>query len=133
MEAIHRYDVSLGILSTPPTSLKIMVVTMEFSTRGKAGGATHAPMSYELLISSIAAIHVRTRAGAAGAVNRYLTLRNWFIGAYIVEFEQNGEDRASYGQQLLPRLAQDLRRRGISGCSAEMLGRTRVFYRTTLN
>ena len=54
-------------------------------------------MSYELLISSIAEIHARTQAGAAGAVNRYLTLRNWFTGAYIVEFEQNGEDRASLG------------------------------------
>jgi hypothetical protein len=51
---------------------------------------------------------VNTQAGAARAVNRHLTLRNWFIGAYIVEFEQNGEDRASYGQELLPRLAGDL-------------------------
>jgi len=87
-------------------------------------------MSYKLLISSIADVHARTQAGAAGAVNRYLTLRNWCIGACIVEFEQNGKDRATYGQQLLPRLALDLKRRGIPGCSAEMLGRTRVFYRT---
>jgi predicted nuclease of restriction endonuclease-like (RecB) superfamily len=87
-------------------------------------------MSYELLISSIAEVHARTQAGAAGAVNRYLTLRNWFIGAYIVEFEQNGEDRASYGQHLLSRLAQDLKRRKIAGCSPEMLGRMRFFYRT---
>src|SRR3984893_16893538 len=107
-----------------------MVVTMEFSNRRKARSATHAPMSYELLISSIAEVHARTQAGAAGAVNRYLTLRNWFIGAYIIEFEQNGEDRASYGQQLLPRLARDLKRRKIPGCSSEMLGRMRFFYRT---
>ena len=103
---------------------------MEISDQRRARGITPAPMSYELLISSIAEVHARTQAGAAGAVNRYLTLRNWFIGAYIVEFEQNGEDRASYGQQLLPRLARDLKRRRIPGCSAEMLGRTRVFYRT---
>jgi hypothetical protein len=87
-------------------------------------------MSYELLISSIAEVHASTQAGAAGAVNRYLTLRNWFIGAYIVEFEQNGEDRASYGQQQLPRLARDLKRRKIPGCSPERLGRMRFFYRT---
>jgi hypothetical protein len=103
---------------------------MELSDQKKTRGTTPAPMSYELLISSIAEVHARTQASAAGAVNRYLTLRNWFIGAYIVEFEQNGEDRASYGQQLLPRLARDLKRRGVPGCSAEMLGRTRVFYRT---
>jgi predicted nuclease of restriction endonuclease-like (RecB) superfamily len=103
---------------------------MELSDQMKTRGITPAPMSYELLISSIAEVHVRTHASAAGAVNRYLTLRNWFIGAYVVEFEQNGEDRASYGKQLLPRLARDLKKRGIPGCSAEMLGRTRVFYRT---
>ena len=103
---------------------------MEHSHQRKTRSTTPTPMSYELLVSSIAEVHAHTQTSAAGAVNRYLTLRNWFIGAYIVEFEQNGEDRASYGQQLLPRLAQDLRRRGISGCSAEMLGRTRVFYRT---
>jgi DUF1016 N-terminal domain len=86
-------------------------------------------MSYELLISSIAEVHARTQTGAAGAVNRYLTLRNWFIGAYAVQFEQNGADRASYGQQLLVHLARDLWRRRIPGCSPEMLGRMRVFYR----
>jgi hypothetical protein len=52
-------------------------------------------MSYELLIFSIAEVHARTQIGAAGAVNRYLTLRNWFIGAYVVQFEQNGADRAT--------------------------------------
>jgi predicted nuclease of restriction endonuclease-like (RecB) superfamily len=97
--------------------------------RKRNRSATNAPMSYKLLISSIAEVHARTQADAAGAVNRHLTLRNWFIGAYIVEFEQNGEDRASYGQELLPRLARDLRRRGVPGCSPEMLGRMRVFYR----
>jgi hypothetical protein len=83
---------------------------IELSDQRKTGNITPAPMSYELLISSIAEVHARTQAGAAGVVNRYLTLRNWFIGAYIVEFEQNGEDRASYGQQLLPRLARDLKK-----------------------
>jgi len=87
-------------------------------------------LSYELLIASIAEVHARTQSGAAGAVNRYLTLRNWFIGAYIVQFEQDGADRASYGQQLLLHLARDLKRRRIPGCSPEMLGRMRVFYRT---
>ena len=82
---------------------------MQFSHPGKPHSAAGAPLSYELLISSIAEIHARTQAGAAGAVNRYLTLRNWFIGAYVVQFEQNGADRASYGQQLLLHLARDLK------------------------
>ena len=40
---------------------------------------------------------------AAVAVNQALVLRNWLIGAYIVEFEQNGTDRAKYGTRLLPK------------------------------
>ena len=66
---------------------------------------------------------------AALAVNRWLILRNWMIGAYLVEFEENGEDRAKYGARLLTQLAHDLKRRSVSGSSAEMLGRMRLFYR----
>lgn len=103
---------------------------MQFSDSGKLQSPAGSPLSYDLLISSIAEVHARTQAGAAGAVNRYLTLRNWFIGAYVVQFEQNGADRASYGQKLLLHLARDLRQRRIPGCSPEMLGRMRIFYRT---
>ena len=30
------------------------------------------------------------------------------MGCYIVEFEQNGEDRAAYGEQLLKKLEKQL-------------------------
>ena len=40
-----------------------------------------------------------------GAVNSSLTLRNWFFGYYIFEFEQNGKDRAEYGNALLSNIA----------------------------
>ena len=103
---------------------------MPFSDPREPQVPAGSPLSYELLIASIAEVHARTHAGAAGAVNRYLTLRNWFIGAYVVQFEQNGADRAAYGQQLLLHLARDLKKRRIPGCSPEMLGRMRVFYRT---
>ncbi|MCD4735385.1 MAG: hypothetical protein K8R53_05045, partial [Bacteroidales bacterium] len=46
---------------------------------------------------------------AANAVNRALTVRNWLIGYYIVEFEQNGKDRAEYGTPLLYNLALEFR------------------------
>jgi len=42
------------------------------------------------------------------AVNSHLTIRNWLIGFYIVEFEQKGEDRAKYGEKLLQNLAERL-------------------------
>ena len=38
------------------------------------------------------------------AVNQLLTIRNWAIGYYIVEFEQNGKARAEYGSNLLEKL-----------------------------
>ena len=85
-------------------------------------------MNYSALITAIAAAHQQAQAGAAGAVNRHLILRNWLIGAHLVEFEQHGEDRAKYGTGLLKRLSADLQQRGIPGTSNQMLERMRVFY-----
>lgn len=51
---------------------------------------------------------------AAKAVNKLLTIRNWLIGYYIFEYEQNGEDRAQYGEMLLERLAEDLNQPSLS-------------------
>jgi predicted nuclease of restriction endonuclease-like (RecB) superfamily len=42
-----------------------------------------------------------------------LTVRNWLIGYYIVEYEQHGEDRAQYGEKLLNRLSEKLGRKGL--------------------
>ncbi|MFN8770584.1 MAG: DUF1016 N-terminal domain-containing protein [Neisseriaceae bacterium] len=33
-----------------------------------------------------------------------LTLRNWLIGFYIKEYEQNGRDRTEYGANLIYKL-----------------------------
>ena len=54
------------------------------------------------------------QAQAAHAVNLALTSRNWLMGCYIVEFEQNGEDRAAYGEQLLKKLEQRLKIKGLN-------------------
>lgn len=69
-----------------------MVVTKEFPDRERTRSATDAPMSYDLLISSIAEAHARTRAGA---VNRYLTLRNWLIGAHTSSSSRVAAPRCS--------------------------------------
>ncbi len=87
-------------------------------------------MKYAALIRTIAATHRQAQAGAAGAVNRHLILRNWLIGSYLVEFEQRSEDRAQYGTGLLKRVASDLHAKGIPGCAVRMLERMRVFYLT---
>lgn len=43
-------------------------------------------------------------------VNTALTLRNWIIGQYIVEYEQKGEDKAQYGQKLLKEISRTLKK-----------------------
>jgi predicted nuclease of restriction endonuclease-like (RecB) superfamily len=85
-------------------------------------------LRYDQLVESIAHLHTQARAGAAAAVNQYLVLRNWLVGAHIVEFEQHGSDRAAYGKRLLSRLSSDLAARGVKGCSADMLERMRQVY-----
>ena len=57
-------------------------------------------MNFEALVKHISTIQNTLQAQAAHAVNLALTSRNWLMGCYIVEFEQNGEDRAAYGEQL---------------------------------
>jgi predicted nuclease of restriction endonuclease-like (RecB) superfamily len=70
--------------------------------------------NFNLLLKSIKSIHLQLQDSAAKAVNKLLTIRNWLIGYYIVEYEQNGEDRAQYGEMLLERLAEDLNQPSLS-------------------
>ncbi len=69
--------------------------------------------NFDLLASNITNIQDALQAQAAHAINLALTTRNWLIGYYIVEYEQNGEDRAQYGEQLLKKLAKKIDRRGL--------------------
>jgi hypothetical protein len=85
-------------------------------------------MKYAQLLKAIDATSQHLVGGAAAAVNQALVIRNWLVGAYIVEFEQHGEDRARYGAKLLVRLAGDLKERGLKGLSVQMLERTRHSY-----
>jgi predicted nuclease of restriction endonuclease-like (RecB) superfamily len=82
-------------------------------------------MNFELLVDTISKTHSHFQQQAVKAVNISLTLRNWLIGFYIVEFEQEGEDRAAYGTGLLNRLALGIKIKGL--VSAE-LSRCRQFY-----
>jgi predicted nuclease of restriction endonuclease-like (RecB) superfamily len=82
-------------------------------------------MKFEILVDSIAQTHSHFQQQASKAINVSLTLRNWLIGFYIVEFEQKGEDRATYGTGLLNKLALQL---SIKGLVAAELSRCRQFY-----
>jgi hypothetical protein len=85
-------------------------------------------MKYRQLVKAIDSASRQLLGRAAAAVNQSLVIRNWLIGAYIVEFEQSGEDRAKYGQLLLARLSRDLEQCGVTGASRDMLERMRALF-----
>ena len=86
------------------------------------------PLSFERLVITIGQAHAELAAQASRAVNTSLTLRNWFIGCYIAEYEQQGTDRAQYGDKLIERLSERLMQAGVSRAEARELRRYRQFY-----
>ena len=83
---------------------------------------------FDSLVTSIVHLHQQTQDYATKAVNVALTLRNWLIGYRIVEFEQRGNDRAAYGQRLLPALAERLSAAGLKRVDVRELRRFRLLY-----
>ncbi len=83
---------------------------------------------FDSLVSTIVHIHQQTQDFATKAVNVALTLRNWLIGYRIVEFEQQGNDRAAYGERLLPALAERLSAAGLKRVDVRELRRFRLLY-----
>jgi predicted nuclease of restriction endonuclease-like (RecB) superfamily len=94
----------------------------------KASSKPVAESDFESLVVSIVQIHQQAQEFATKAVNVGLTLRNWFIGHRIVEFEQNGADRAAYGERLLPALAKRLAAAGLKRVDTRELRRFRLLY-----
>lgn len=71
-------------------------------------------MKFEILADSIKRINDKTGNAAKSAVNQFMTLRNWAIGYYIVEYEQAGSDRAEYGTDLLKNLEKEISQKGLN-------------------
>lgn len=84
-------------------------------------------MNFDNLIQKLQKTHDVLQASAAKAINTTMTVRNWLYGFYIVEFEQNGVDRAKYGDNLLDELSKTLGA-GIKGISVTNLRLFRQFY-----
>lgn len=83
-------------------------------------------MNFKFLVETISKTHIHFQKQAFKAVNVSLTLRNWLIGFYIVEFELNGEDRSTYGERLFEELAKRLK--SINGVDRRALYRFKDFY-----
>ena len=84
-------------------------------------------MDFNKLADRIQQVNDIFQQGAVRSVNVHLTIRNWVIGFYIVEFEQNGSDRAQYGDRLIADISQTIKIRGLSETNLKLC---RQFYNT---
>lgn len=85
---------------------------------------------YQSLLDNIGGTLSDARSKLSREVNSVMVDAYWNIGRYIVEFEQNGNDRAEYGSNLLNRLSQDLTQKYGKGFSKSNLLYIRKFYIT---
>lgn len=83
---------------------------------------------YLKLIDSIGITIETARHRAVQAVNNELLNANWAVGKYIIEFEQNGNEKADYGSSLLTNLSKDLKSRFGKGFSKSNVYLMRQFY-----
>jgi predicted nuclease of restriction endonuclease-like (RecB) superfamily len=80
------------------------------------------------LLDALRSLIQQGRQQALRAVDMVQVQTCWEVGCHIVEFEQGGESRASYGKKLLPRLAQVLMQEFGKGFDATNLRHMRAFY-----
>ena len=89
----------------------------------KPSGAALAP-----LIAEVRGLIQSARRAAATTVNTLQVLTNFEIGRRIVEHEQKGADRASYGEEILKVLSHELTREFGGGFSVTNLKLMRQFF-----
>ena len=84
--------------------------------------------NYTAWSGGIAALLEEARRQSARSVNAILTATYWEIGRRIVEFAQQGEARAGYGDEILERLSLDLKAKFGRGFSRPNLQQMKQFY-----
>lgn len=82
-------------------------------------------MDFKLLTSQIRITDDFFKEKISRTIDFHLTIRNWLIGFHIVEYEQNGDDRAAYGKALLQNIATEI---NTAGLSQRNLNLSRQFY-----
>jgi predicted nuclease of restriction endonuclease-like (RecB) superfamily len=87
------------------------------------------PENYDNIRTGIFELLKAARSTAARNVNSIMTATYWEIGRRIVIFEQGGEHRAEYGEQLVEQLARDLTQQFGRGFGQTNLKQMRSFYR----
>lgn len=87
-------------------------------------------IKYSSLVSSIETLLNDARAKVVREVNQTIVFTYWYIGRYIVEYEQGGKERAEYGTELLKRLSNDLTKSFGRGYSYRNLQLIKKFYQS---
>jgi formyltetrahydrofolate hydrolase len=85
---------------------------------------------YPGLISQISALLQQARTQVVQQVNTTMIETYRYIGKYVVEYEQGGADRATYGTRLLEHLSEDLTKQFGKGFSRQTLQNMKQFYIT---
>lgn len=86
------------------------------------------PIHYKGLVKEIGELLRTARENAGRTINTILVNTYWQIGKHIVEFEQGGKERATYGSELLNNLSKDLTSAYGRGFSRSNLTYIRKFY-----
>ncbi len=81
------------------------------------------------LIKDIKEILNKARSKARNVVNSAMVQAYWLIGKRIVEHDQKGADRATYGKRLLKELSLELKKEFGKGFNERSLRRMRQFYK----
>jgi predicted nuclease of restriction endonuclease-like (RecB) superfamily len=96
-------------------------------------GRTSGDAGYKSILGDVACVIEAARWPAARSVNSILTAAYWLIGRRIVEYEQGGDARAAYGEELIEQLAKDLSAKFGRGFGKSNLFDMRAFYPTYAN
>lgn len=84
--------------------------------------------TFEVLEKRVIQLLESARSQIVTNINSTMVYTNFEIGRYIVEYEQNGKDRAEYGKSILKKLSQKLSDKFGRGYSEDNLGNMRKFY-----
>ena len=86
------------------------------------------PTALNGLLGQLRGLIAQARAQALRTVDAVQVRTCWEIGRHIVEFEQHGQARATYGARLLPQLAERLSQEFGGGFDARNLRHMRSFF-----
>ncbi len=101
---------------------------MTFELTPMPPASPHSDSHYKGLVTDLSRLVESARRTSARTVNAVMTATYWEVGRRIFEFEQGGKKRASYGEELVARLAEDLTARFGRGFSLSNLKSARTFY-----